>query len=112
MAAHPADLTRWNACDQGIRRNLTIDDGARRNECETSDRYSANDRAIGAQGCPLADQSLAIFVLPRNMGSGIIDVGEDHAGPAENIILQRHIVIDRDVVLDLDVVADDNPIAD
>lgn len=37
-------------------------------------------------------------------GARIEDIGENHAGPAENVVLQRHMAIDADIVLQLAVV--------
>lgn len=110
--AHPADLTCRHANHQRVGRHVAVDDGAGADEGILSHNAAADDGAIGAQSRTALDQGVAIFVLARDGAARVIDVGEDHARAAENVVFQRDVVVHRDVVLHLDVVADDDLVAD
>jgi len=60
----------------------------------------------------MLDQSISVFFFTDNSRSWIVDIGEDHAGTTEDIILQGDVVIDRDIVLDLAAIADHHPVSD
>lgn len=110
--AHPADLACRHTDHQRIGRHVAVDDGAGADKGVFANGIAANDGAVGAQSRAALDQGVAIFVLARDGAAGVVDVGEDHARPAEHVVFQRDVVVYRDVVLHLDVVADDNLVAD
>ena len=60
----------------------------------------------------MLDQGSAVFFFADNRRPWIVDIGEDHAGSAEDIIFQGDVVIDRDVVLDLAAISDPHAEAD
>lgn len=112
VLAHPADLARRHADHQRVGRHVTVDDGTGADEGVFADGVATDDSAIGPQGGATLDQRVAIFVLARDATAGVVDVGEDHARPAEHVVFQRNVVVHRDVVLHFDVVADDDLVAD
>lgn len=76
------------------------------------DDYPAQDGTVGPQRSALLDQSgdpLAVLGIGR---PGIEVVGEDHRGPAEDLVLQGHQIVDGNVVLQPAAVADDRPAGD
>jgi len=69
---------------------------------------AADNGSIGANGRALFDQGIEIE-LRAALGvfaAGVHDIGKDHGGTAEDIVLQGDAFIHRDIVLDLDEVAD------
>lgn len=110
--AHPADLAGGHADHQGVGLDVLVDDGARADEGVFADGDAADDGAVGAQGGALLDQGVAVFVLALDQRTGVVDVGEHHAGAAEHALFQGDVVVDGDVVLDLAAVADDDLVAD
>lgn len=112
VLTHPADLFGGDADHQGVVGYVTVDDGTGTDEGVTSDGDAANDGAVRAQSRALLDQRGTVLVLARDGGSWVVDVGEDHARPAEDVVLEGDVVVHRDVVLHLDVVADLDAVAD
>ncbi len=110
--AHPADLTGGDADHQGVGLDVLVDDGARADEGVFANGDATNDGAVGAQSGAFLDQGVAVFVLALDQGSGVVDVGEHHAGAAEDALFQGDVVVDGDVVLDLAAVADNDFVAD
>src|SRR5690606_30327583 len=64
---------------------------------------------VGADGRPAPDPGGLVFVLARDVGARVDDVGEHARRAAENIVLELDAFVDGHVVLDLDVVADSSP---
>src|SRR3989338_6870134 len=112
VPTHPTRLSRRYSRHQGIRPDIAIDHCACRNECILAYRNAADDGGVRPESCTLAHKGSAIFVLAGHGSARIIDIGEDHARPAEHIVFQRYGVIDADVVLYFDVVADEHVVAD
>ena len=112
MLAHPADLPRGYAGHQRIGLDVAINYGASRDESILANSNATDDSAVGAKRCTLSDEGAAVFVLAGNCRARIVDVGEDHTGATENVILKGNVIVDRDVVLHLGVVADDDLVAD
>ena len=112
IAAHPADMAGGHADHQGIGQNIGVDHGARADKRIFSDGDTANDGAVGAEGRAFFDICGAVLVLARNPRARIVNVGKDHARPAEHAFVQRHTVIDADIILNLAAIADDDPVAD
>ncbi len=110
--AHPADLFGGNADHQGVIGYVTVDDGTGTDKGIASDGDAANDGAVSAQGRALLDVCRTVLVLARYGGARVVDVCEDHARTAKDVVLEGDVVIDRDVVLHLDVVADLDAVAD
>jgi hypothetical protein len=106
VAAHPALEFAGNPGHQGVIRNNTLDDGARRDKCESADGGSAYDRGVGADGSAVTHQRAGVLVMSHDFRAWIGDIGEDAGGTAENIILELDAGIEGDVVLNFDIVAD------
>ena len=77
-----------------------------------ANRHAANDRTIRFQRRAAPHHRLPVLILARHRRPRIIDIGEDHARPAEDVVLDLHGIVNGDVVLHLDVVADGHVIAD
>ena len=105
-------MTGGHANHQGIGLNIRINHGARADEGIGADGDPADNRAVGAEGRAFFDACGAVLVFARNQRARIVNVGEDHARPAEHALCQRHPVIDADIILNPAAVADDNPVAD
>ena len=112
VGAHPADLAPRNPYHQGEGGHISIDDSARADECVFTNGHPADNRAVGPQGGPLFHQGVPVLFLAADRGARIVDIGENHAGPAKDIVFQRHIVIYGDIVLNLHIVADHHAVAD
>src|SRR5262249_42632648 len=69
-------------------------------------RVPADDRGVGADARATPDRRLAKLILARNVGPGVIHVGEDGARPAKYVVREFDAVIDRNVVLNLATVSD------
>ncbi|MNR18484.1 hypothetical protein D3C85_1352160 [compost metagenome] len=110
--AHPADLPGRHADHERIGRHVLVDHGASADKGVFAHGVAADDGAIGPQRRAALHEGAAVFVLARDGRAWVVDIGEDHARPAEHIVFQGHRVIDADVVLDLDVVADGHVVAD
>ena len=67
---------------------------------------AADNGGIGPDGRPFFHQRLLIFVFPGNLTARVVDIGKNHTGTAEHVILQGHAFIDRDIILDLAAMAD------
>ena len=91
--------------------NILPDHGTGCDEGVCTDFNSTDDRGIGPDRGTLAHGGIAVFVLADDRGTWVVDVGEDHAWAAEDIILEGDVVVDGDVVLDLDVVTNDHSVA-
>ena len=93
-------------------------DGAGADEGVLADGMAANYGAVGAECCASFDEGGTHLVHFADFRPGIVDVGEDHRGAAENAVFQGDAFIDADVVLDLAFVAngcvgtDDDVLAD
>ena len=110
--AHPANLPGRDPHHKCMIRNVSGDNSACSDKGILADGVSADDGAVGAQGCAAFDQGSAIFMLARNVAARVIDVGEHHAGAAKHVIFQRYRVVNTDIVLHFDVAADDDIAAD
>ena len=103
--AHPANAASRGTHHQSERRDIARDDRACADERVFTDRMAANDRGVGPDRSPSANQRSTVFVLPANSAAGIEDVRENHRRSTEHVVLERNRVVDRNVVLDLHVVA-------
>lgn len=112
MPAHPADLLCRHSGHQGIGFDIAVDDGAGGDKGIFSHGNAADDGAVGAQGGAFFDPGGAVFAFARNGGTRVVDICEDHARAAEDVVFEGYGVIDADVVLHLDVVADHHIVAD
>lgn len=112
MFAHPADLAGGDTNHEGIGFDVLVDDGAGADKGEFADGDSADDGAVGTEGCAPLYQGIAIFALAFNERTRVVDIGEDHTRAAEDAIFQGDVVVDGDIVLDLAAVADTNLVAD
>jgi hypothetical protein len=96
--------TRGDAGDDGVGGDVFGDDGAGGDERALVQRDAADDGGVGA------DAGAALDVGGGVVGAGVagvlaaggLDVGEDHAGAAEDVVLEDDAFVDADVVLDLD----------
>ena len=112
MLAHPADLAGGDAGHEGVGFDVPGDDGAGGDEGVFAQGDAADEGSVGADGGAALDQGAAVFVLADDGGAGVVDVGEDHAGAAEDVVFQGDGVVEADVVLHLAVIADDYVVAD
>src|ERR1700733_3719517 len=112
VAAHPANVPRGHARHQRVVGYVTVDHGPCANEGVRTDRRATDNGAIRAQGRAAPHERVAIFILAADRGARIVDIGEDHAGSAEDIVFQGDVFVNGNVVLHLDVVTDDDPVAD
>ena len=111
-AAHPAALARWHAGHQREIGHVAGDHRSGANERICADDRATDDGAIGAQCGATADHGAAVLVLAHHRRARVVNIGEDRAGPDEDLILQRDRVVDRHVVLDLHAVADHHVVGD
>ncbi len=88
------------------------DDGAGGDEGVFPQGDAADEGGVGADGGALLHPGAAVFVLANDGGAGVVDVGEDHAGAAKDVVFEGDGVVDTDVVLHLAVMADDHVVAD
>lgn len=109
--AHPADLSGRYTNHQSVGRDILINDRSCTNEGVFTNSYAAYDGAIGPQSCAFFDQGVTVFVFALYEGTGIVDVGEYHAGAAENPLFDVDVVVDGDVVLNFAVVTDGDLVA-
>ena len=112
MLAYPADLAGGDASHEGVGFDVFGDDGAGGDESVFAQGDATDEGGVGADGGALLHQGAAVFVLADDGGAGVVDVGEDHAGAAEDIVFQGDGVVDADVVLHLAVVTDEDVVAD
>jgi len=116
--AHPADLFCRVAYHQGMVRDVLCHDGAGADKGIAADGVATDDGAVGTQGGALPDKGGADLVHLADFGAGVVDIGENHGGAAEDAVFKGDAFIDADVVLDLafgadgGVGADDDVLAD
>jgi len=101
LLAHPADLPGGNTGHEGVGFDVLGDDGPGADEGVLAERDAADDGGIGANRGPLPHEGAAVPVLTGDGCTRIVDIGEDHAGAAEDIVFEGHGVVKADVVLDL-----------
>ncbi len=109
---HPAHLLGGHAHHQGIGLNIFINYRAGPDKSKFTNSDATHYGAVRAERGALFDQSVTVLVFALNQRTRVIDVGEDHAGAAEDSFFERYVVVNRDVVLDFAVVADDDLVAD
>ena len=73
---------------------------------------AADDGAVRAQRRTGFDQSVAVFAFALNQRTGVVDIGEYHAGAAKHAVFQVNVVVHGNVVLDFAVIADGHFVAD
>src|SRR5690606_37429684 len=110
--AHPSDLPGGHAHHEGVGRHVGRHDGPGADEGVFPDGYAAHDRAVGAQRGPPFHQCRAVLGLAFDARPRVVAVGEDHARPAKDVVVERASVIQRHVVLNLAVIADRGPSRD
>lgn len=110
--AHPSDLPSRHACNQCVGLDVTGDHSASGDECMGTNGGSAHHGCIGTERGPLANLGSPVLVFTHDAAARVVHIGENNAGPAENIVFQRDRIVDADIVLNLDVVADHHVIAD
>jgi len=98
--AHPADLSRGNADDEGVGLHVVGDHCASADECVATELRPADNRRVCANRCALADMGREIFVLARDLAARIDDVCKYGARTDESVAFDPDSVIDRDIVLD------------
>ena len=77
MPAYPSDLARWIADSQNEVRHALGDHRAGADERIPSDRDSAHDGRIGADGTPALQPSSLIQRVPINLGARIRNIRQD-----------------------------------
>ena len=107
VAADPAHPSRWHAHHQSVIRNIPRHHRARADERIAADGDAANDGGVGANGRAPPHQRGLKLALTLDLAAGIDDVGENHRGAAEDVVLQDDAVVHRDVVLDFHAIAND-----
>ena len=112
VLAHPADLTGGDAGHEGVGFDVLDDDGAGGDEDIFAQGDATDEGGVSTDSCAALDPGAAVFILTDDGGAGVVDVGEDHAGAAEDVVFQGDGVVNTDVVLHLAVVADDHVVAD
>lgn len=110
--AHPTDLLRGYASDEGERRDISRNDGTRSDEAIFAECRSTNDRGIGTYRRATPDKRWSEFVFAFNLCPRIPDVRKDTRRATENTVFQCDAGIDTHVVLDLAAIADNNIGAD
>jgi hypothetical protein len=111
VSAHPANLAARHAYDQREIRNISVNNRAGADEAVSADSRPAHDGAVGAKRRAGANQGAQVLVLAGDGGTRIVNICEDHARTAKDIVLDLNGVIDGDVVLDLYVIPNANVIA-
>lgn len=109
--AHPAPLFCRYAQHQRIRRHISVDNSPCTDKCVFANSYPAHYGGVGSQCRASTNMRLSIFVLARDGGTRVVNIGKDHTGTAKDIVIDLHCVIYRDVVLHFDVVADHHVIS-
>jgi hypothetical protein len=103
---HPTNLPGWISRHQGMIGNIFGYDGACADKCILSNSMAADDGAVGSQSGSFLYQGGTNLIHFGNFGPGIVDICEDHGGPAENAIFQSDPLVNGDIVLYLAPVAD------
>lgn len=111
MLAHPADLSGRHTSHEGVRLYVAVDDRPSSHKGIFAEGGAADYGGVGADGDTALDQGVAVLFFAADGAAGVVDVGKDHAGPAEHVVFQRDVVVHRDVVLNLAVVADHDAVA-
>lgn len=111
IGAHPAHLMRGHTHHQREGFHVPIDYRTGTHKSVMSNTVTTDNRAICAKRRAALHPGSPIFIFPGNSRAWVIYVGEYHAWPAENVVLEGYVVVDRHIVLDLHVVADMHAIA-
>ena len=116
--AHPVDLLGWIAYHKRVVRDILCDYRPGADEGIAADGMAADNGAVGSQGSALLDEGRTNLVHLGDFRPGVVDVGENHRGAAEDAVFEGDAFIDADVILDFAFVADghigadDNVLAD
>lgn len=102
---HPAVLAGRIAVDQCVVGHVFRHHRACAHHGVAAHGYAADNSAIGSETGPAFDEGGAGFVHPAYMGARVDDIGKDHAGAAEHIVLQSDPLVDADIVLDFTTIA-------
>lgn len=106
MLAHPADLPGRYAGHQGIGLYVAIDYRTRGDKSIFAHGNTANNRAVGAERRTFLDCGRTVLILSRDGSARIVDICEDHAGAAEDVVFKGHGIVDADIVLHFYVATD------
>jgi hypothetical protein len=110
--AHPADLLGRHPHHQGIGLHIFIDHGTGPHKRKLTNGHTADHCAVGAQGGAFFNESVAVFVFALDEGTGVVHVGEHHAGAAKHAFFECDVVVHADVVLHFAAVTDGDLVAD
>lgn len=116
--AHPAHLASGHADHESVGFHVFVDHGACAHKGKLTNGDAAHHGAVGAEGGPLFDEGVAVFVFALYKGAGVVHVGKNHAGAAEDALFERDIVVHTDVVLhfaavtNVDLVSDEHVLAE
>jgi len=92
---------------QGVVGDVFRHNGAGADEGVAADCVATDDGAVGAERRAFLDEGGAHLIHLSDFGAGVVDVGEDHRGAAEDAVFKGDALIDGYVVLDFAFVADD-----
>ncbi len=109
--AHPADLACRHADHEGVGFDVFVDHCACAHKGVFTDGDAADHGAVSPERGPFFDEGIAVFVFALDKGAGVVHVGKDHAGAAENALFERDVVVHADVILHFAAVADGDLIA-
>lgn len=86
--------------------NILRDDRPSSNKRVFTDGMAADNRAVGPQRGALPDERGPDLVHLPDFCPGVVDIGEDHRGAAEDAVFEGNALVDTYIVLDLASVAD------
>ena len=88
-------------------RDVLGDDCSCADECIVANSMTANNGAVRTHCGTFFNKSRAHLIHLADFRPGIVNVGEDHRGAAENAVFQGDAFIDADIILNLAFVPDD-----
>lgn len=106
VGTHPAYLPGRDSRQQGKRLHIPRHDSTGSDEGIAANLTAADNGAVSAESSATPHARIPIGVLAADGRTRIVDVSEDNARAAEDLVLKEDAVIDRYVVLNLDAMAD------
>src|SRR5881628_1127414 len=105
MAAHPPGLSCRISHHKRVVRNVLCYHRTCGDKRVPSDRDTANNCRVRANGTTALQNGLFVQRVPVDLGAWVADVGQHAGWPQEHLVLNDGPRVDGDIVLDLDAVS-------
>ena len=112
VAAHPANLAGWISDYQSKWFDRFGHHGASSDETVFAKLVAADDCCVGSDAGALSNQRRDVLIAAHDGRPRVVDVGENHRGPEENIVFADHSSVDAYIVLHLDILPEFDAWAD